>query len=266
MKYAFDNITAANATNATNATNTTNINTLADNSTNASRFILFSDAATGNQRAKTDTGLKYNPSSNTITATLAGNASSATALTTNAGSATRPVYFSGGKPVQGTYTFGNASGNAPISNGVVNENLNAAMLAGYTPSSFLLSRRMENPSDGTSEQGAIPFILALKAAGRPVYTDPEFSSGNGNVSVYDNGKQGSVSVTRVSNTSAANSSGYVLEISTTSGVAAPGRGGFVQSIPARANAVFCQIFRAKIPVGFSVHNAENAMGSGHTTH
>ena len=73
---------AGTATDATNATNTTNINTLADNSTNAARFILFSDAATGNQRAKTDTGLKYNPSSNTITATLAGNASSATKLQT----------------------------------------------------------------------------------------------------------------------------------------------------------------------------------------
>ena len=69
---------AGTATNATNATNTTNINTLVDNSSNAARFILFSDAATGNQRAKTNTGLKYNPSSNTITATLAGNASSAT--------------------------------------------------------------------------------------------------------------------------------------------------------------------------------------------
>lgn len=66
---------ATSAGTATNATNTTNINTLADNSTNAARFILFSDAATGNQRAKTDTGLKYNPSTNTITATLAGEAS-----------------------------------------------------------------------------------------------------------------------------------------------------------------------------------------------
>ena len=69
---------AGTATSATDATNTTNINTLADNSSNAARFILFSNAATGNQRVKTDSGLKYNPSSNTITATLAGNASSAT--------------------------------------------------------------------------------------------------------------------------------------------------------------------------------------------
>lgn len=34
------------------------------------------------------------------------NASTATALTTNAGSATQPVYFSGGKPVAATYSLG----------------------------------------------------------------------------------------------------------------------------------------------------------------
>lgn len=38
--------------------------------------------------------------------TLNGNASSATALTTSAGSATQPVYFSGGKPVACSYTLG----------------------------------------------------------------------------------------------------------------------------------------------------------------
>ena len=81
VNYATSAGTATSASSATNATNTTNINTLADNSSNAARFILFSDAATGNQRAKTNTGLKYNPSSNTITATLAGNATTATTAT-----------------------------------------------------------------------------------------------------------------------------------------------------------------------------------------
>lgn len=67
----------------------------------------------------------------TIKAALNGNADTATALTSSAGSATRPVYFSGGKPVAGTYTFGNASGNAPVSNGAVNTNLNADLLDGW---------------------------------------------------------------------------------------------------------------------------------------
>lgn len=41
-----------------------------------------------------------------FTGALAGNASTATALTSSAGNATQPVYFSGGKPVACTYTLG----------------------------------------------------------------------------------------------------------------------------------------------------------------
>ena len=51
------------------------------------------------------------PSTGTLFATtfsgaLSGNATTATALTTSAGSATQPVYFSNGKPVKTTYTLG----------------------------------------------------------------------------------------------------------------------------------------------------------------
>lgn len=42
----------------------------------------------------------------TIDANVNGNASTATALTSSAGSATQPVYFSGGKPVACSYTLG----------------------------------------------------------------------------------------------------------------------------------------------------------------
>lgn len=51
-----------------------------------------------NNTADTDKSVKY--------ATSAGSATTATALTTSAGSATQPVYFSGGKPVATTYTLG----------------------------------------------------------------------------------------------------------------------------------------------------------------
>lgn len=44
----------------------------------------------------------------TLTGSLSGNASTATALTTSAGSDKQPVYFSNGKPVVGTYTLGNS--------------------------------------------------------------------------------------------------------------------------------------------------------------
>ena len=65
-------------------------------------------------------------------ALVTDNVASASKLTTTtAGSATRPVYFANGIPVAGTYTFGNASGNAAINNGTLCSNLNADMLDGY---------------------------------------------------------------------------------------------------------------------------------------
>ena len=136
-----------------------------------------------------------------------------------------------------------------------------------TDSVYLPRLRMRNPSNGTSAQGGIPFPISLKGAGYPVYTDPEFASGNNSVHVYNNSGNGTVTISRISdNQGSSNSSGYILQISTTSGTASPGRGGFCQTITSRNNAVFAQIFRAKIPTGFSVVNAENAMGSGYSTH
>ena len=40
-----------------------------DNSSNATKYITFADSPTGNQGLKTDTGLLYNPASNTLTTT-----------------------------------------------------------------------------------------------------------------------------------------------------------------------------------------------------
>lgn len=211
---------------------------------------------------------------------ITGNAATATALTTSAGSATLPTYFSSGKPVACTASsvFSNLSnsGNS-LSITVAGQNRtltvnysasagNADTLDGLHASSFLRRVRMTNPSNGTSYHGAIPFPLSLKSAGFPVYTDPEFASGNNSVGVYNNKSNGTVTISRIAdNQGSANSSGYILQISTTSGEASPGRGGFHQNIQSRRNAVFAQIFRAKIPIGFSVVNAENSMGTGYTT-
>jgi len=72
---------ATSATSATNATNATNVDVYADN-TSTTTYPLFA-TGTGNTRARRDTGLSYNASSNTLTTTtfagaLSGNASSAT--------------------------------------------------------------------------------------------------------------------------------------------------------------------------------------------
>jgi hypothetical protein len=132
---------------------------------------------------------------------------------------------------------------------------------------YLPRLRMTNPDPGHASVGAIPFIFALKAAGTPVYKDPEFKDGNNSVAVYNNSGNGAVTVTRITdNQNSANSSGYILQISTTESTASPGRGGFCQTMTSRAGAVFCQIFRAKIPIGFTLANNENSMGSEYKTY
>lgn len=122
--------------------------------------------------------------------------------------------------------------------------------------------RIQNPSNSSTRVGVVPFnVLGLKT-GYPMTADPEFASGNGLVSLYNNVENGVTVIERISDSSAANTTGYVMRIRNT-GAASPGLGGFHSSINSRANAVFVQIFRAKIPTGHSVVQASNSMGSSY---
>lgn len=122
--------------------------------------------------------------------------------------------------------------------------------------------RIQNPSNSSTRVGVVPFnVLGLKT-GYPMTADPEFASGNGLVSLYNNAENGATVIERISDSSAANTTGYVMRIRNT-GAASPGLGGFHSHINSRANAVFVQIFRAKIPTGHSVVRASNSMGSSY---
>lgn len=122
--------------------------------------------------------------------------------------------------------------------------------------------RIQNPSNSSTRVGVVPFnVLGLKT-GYPMTADPEFASGNGLVSLYNNAGNEATVIERISDSSAANTTGYVMRIRNT-GAASPGLGGFHSSITPRANAVFVQIFRAKIPTGYSVVQASNSMGSSY---
>lgn len=119
---------------------------------------------------------------------------------------------------------------------------------------------LNNPSTGAGE--LILTALGYKSAGYPVYNDPEFASGSNSISVYNNAANGTVTHAIVSDASSGNSSGKVLKITHT-GSGYPGFGGFVQHISSRANAIFIQIFRAKIPTGRNVATASNSMGDNY---
>lgn len=67
---------------------------------------------------------------------LIGNADTATALTTSAGSATQPIYFSNGKPVAITGTIANSiSGNAATAT-------NSDTVDGYHADRFFIKDRL----------------------------------------------------------------------------------------------------------------------------
>lgn len=119
---------------------------------------------------------------------------------------------------------------------------------------------LNNPSTGAGE--LVLTALGYKSAGYPVYNDPEFASGANGVLVYNNASNGTVTHAIVSDASSGNSSGKVLKITHT-GSGSPGFGGFVQYISSRANAIFIQIFRAKIPTGRNVATTSNSMGDNY---
>ena len=143
---------AGNATTATSATNSTyagiatsaNTITLADDSANASDFILFSNSSTGERAIKTNVGLRCNPSAASITATtfigaLSGNSSTSTIASnvtvTNETGATGFLCFttvnSGDRPVKtNTALLYNGSTNAITATSFIGTATNATNLTG----------------------------------------------------------------------------------------------------------------------------------------
>lgn len=118
------------------------------------------------------------------------------------------------------------------------------------------------PQGSTGPQGkpGIDF-----SQGKMIHTDPMFTYGANGCSVYNNSGNGTVTVTRAAKQSDNPMTGtsYELVVKTT-GTASPGLGGYVQYIQSRANAVFVRRIIAKIPVGYSIACAQNAMGNGFT--
>lgn len=134
----------------------------------------------------------------------------------------------------------------------------SSMFTGYT----YINRNyiIQNSSGGTGD--VVLNVLGFKASGYPLYNDPEFANTVNSVSVYNNSGNGTVTHARVDDATCGNSSGKVLKITHT-GTASPGWGGFYQNISSRANAIFIQIFRAKIPTGRNLATASNSMGDSY---
>ena len=101
------------------------------------------------------------------------------------------------------------------------------------------------------------------ANGKSLYKDLLFDKGKNGCVIYNNLSNNNVKLTIVPKSS---DNPYAiakkeLKIETT-GAATPDHGGVQQEIMSRASAVFVRRVIAKIPKGYTLHNAENAMGTG----
>ena len=151
----------------------------------AERVILDSANYTSYTVTKTGSG-----ASGTWGIGISGNAATASKLTTtNAGSSTRPVYFSNGIPVGGAYSFGNGNGNAPVNNGTVCTNLNADMLDGV----HLLQKGSRNGVLRSWSRGSFTTVNQYFGNGAVVVIDPAPTDSSelwANTSIFSIGDMG----------------------------------------------------------------------------
>ena len=86
-----------------------------------------------------------------------------------------------------------------------------------------------------------------------------FTSDLSQLGIYNNAGDGTVTHSRISDTSAGFT--HTAKIVTSSATATPGHGGFISSTKSQAGQTFIHCFRAKIPVGYSVEKYNNAVGT-----
>jgi len=118
------------------------------------------------------------------------------------------------------------------------------------------------PASPNPERGVWNPIWSSIAAGKALYSDEEFANGVNSVSVYNN--SGGAGVTHTwenGDGSQPNTSGKWIRIVNNGAATSPGLGGFLLQINSRRNATFVQRFRAKLPVGYTLNNAENSQGT-----
>ncbi len=98
------------------------------------------------------------------------------------------------------------------------------------------------------------------AFGKMLYRDPTFYNGQNGINVYNNSGNGTVTIARISDSTAPNDSKYVLRIVNT-GSASPGCGGFILATVVRTGK-FYRPYHRQNPCGKKYQWASNAIGSG----
>lgn len=121
---------------------------------------------------------------------------------------------------------------------------------------LVLAMSAPNPERGPFH----PIWMGLRS-GKKLFLDEDFAAGMNGIRFYNNENEGVVVVTRASGVGLPNTSGYYLEIKSTE-FTRNILGGFRQDFPGRLNATFVHLFRAKVPVGYTLNAVTNSMGTG----
>lgn len=102
--------------------------------------------------------------------------------------------------------------------------------------------------------------------GRRLYNDEEFGVGLNSITPFNNGYTGTglnaVTLNRVQDATAPNSTGYVLSVTTDKdSTVTPGVGGITQAVPYGANKRFVTVMKAKLPINTEMLLFSNAPGA-----
>ena len=118
-------------------------------------------------------------------------------------------------------------------------------------------------TDDTAANNA-SYIARAAQYGKMLYRDPMFKIGFNEIVRYNRYASGEPYITRISAPAdSPNAGGYVVEIlrEDLGNETGPGHGGFYWATSARANAILVTRLVAKIPVGFRIEFASNAIGN-----
>ena len=169
-----------------------------------------------------------------------------------------------GQIANGAITW-NAAGTVTFSSTVSLNWTNAATNALNSAKSYADTKKSEAISaastDATNKANAAKELASAMAFGRMLYRDPTFWNGNNGINVYNNSNNGTVTITRTTDSNAPNDSKYVLLIKNT-GSSSPLCGGFNFGTNTSYRKIFITRIIAKIPSGRNISYHSNAIGSG----
>lgn len=130
-------------------------------------------------------------------------------------------------------------------------------------SNLLINRQLvfAMPTNDNPEKGFFNPLFPGLRTGRRLHWDEQFDTSLNGIIVYNNVNNGNVTINRKQLANLPNTSGFCLEIKGTS-PASPQQGGYYQGFNMKLNKTYVHVFRAKVPIGYTVTNNSNSFGTG----